>query len=119
MRVRLVRFGEIDVEGERFAHDIVIDGGRVRKRGKGPSKARREEFGHTPLTAAERIPWGPRGSRLVIGTGASGMLPVAKDVRTAAERHGVELVIGPTDDACRLLRDVPPDEVRAILHVTC
>jgi hypothetical protein len=35
MKARLVRFGEIEVEGERYTHDVVIDGGKVRKRKKG------------------------------------------------------------------------------------
>jgi hypothetical protein len=38
MKARLVKFGEIEVEGERYTHDVVIDGGKVRKRKKGPSK---------------------------------------------------------------------------------
>ena len=57
MKARLVRFGEIEVEGERYTHDVVIDGGKVRKRKKGPSKQFREKFGHTPLSAEEEIPW--------------------------------------------------------------
>src|SRR5262245_50459942 len=35
---RLVKFGEIEVEGKRYTHDVVIDGGKVRRRKKGPSK---------------------------------------------------------------------------------
>ena len=54
MRARLVKFGEIEVEGKRYTHDVVIDGGKVRKRKKGPSKEFREKFGHTPLSAGER-----------------------------------------------------------------
>jgi hypothetical protein len=119
MRLRLVRFGEIEVEGELLAHDVVIDGGRVERRRKGPSKARRSEFGHTPLTPAEQIPWGPRGSRLVIGTGASGLLPVTEELRAEADRRGIDLVVAPTEEACRILRDVPRAAVRAILHATC
>jgi len=115
----LLRFGEIEVEGERFAHDVIVDSGRVSKRRKGPSKARRDEFGHTPLTAAEPLPWGPRGSALVVGTGADGMLPIADDVEDEARRRGIEIVALPTRDACRLLRSRPAAEVRAVLHVTC
>src|SRR4029434_482646 len=73
MKARLVKFGEIEVQGERYTHDVVIDGGKVRKRKKGPSKQFREEFGHTPLSAAEEIPWGCK--RLLVGTGANGALP--------------------------------------------
>jgi hypothetical protein len=53
MKARLVKFGEIEVEGKRYTHDVVIDGGKVRKRKKGPSKQFREKFGHTPLSAGE------------------------------------------------------------------
>jgi hypothetical protein len=62
MKARLVKFGEIEVEGKRYTHDVVIDGGKVRKRKKGPSKQFREKFGHTPLSAGEEIPWEPSGS---------------------------------------------------------
>ncbi len=34
----------------RYTHDVVIDGGKVRKRKKGSSKQFREKFGHTPLS---------------------------------------------------------------------
>jgi len=30
MKARLVKFGEIEVEGKRYTHDVVIDGGKVR-----------------------------------------------------------------------------------------
>jgi hypothetical protein len=32
MKARLFKFGEIEVEGKRYTHDVVIDGGKVRKR---------------------------------------------------------------------------------------
>ena len=34
MKARLVKFGEIEVEGKRYTHDVVIDGDKVRKRKK-------------------------------------------------------------------------------------
>ena len=82
MKARLVKFGEIEVEGTRYAHDVVIDGGKVRKRKKGPSKEFREKFGHTPLSAGEEIPWG--GKRLLVGTGAHGALPIMDEVLAEA-----------------------------------
>ena len=54
MRARLVKFGEIEVEGKRYTHDVVIDGGKVRKRKKGPSKQFREKYGHTPLSVGKK-----------------------------------------------------------------
>ena len=117
MDTRLVAFGVIEVEGRRFEHDVVIDRGRVSKRRKGPSKAGRDEYGHTPLTAAETIPWG--GKRLIIGTGHDGQLPVTPDLHDQARRRGVKVIALPTAEACELLEDIEAEDVRAILHVTC
>ena len=116
MDARLVSFGLIEIDGRRYAHDVVIEGGRVRKRRKGPSKAHRGRYGHTPLSPDEAIPWSAR--RLIIGTGASGELPVMAEVLAEARRRGVEVVIRPTAEACELLR-VAADEDAAIIHVTC
>ena len=117
MDVEYPRFGEIVIAGVRFDHDVLVERGRVRRRKKGPSKAYRDRFGHTPLSADEEIPWSAR--RLVIGTGADGRLPVMQEVRDLAEARGVEVVELPTAEACRLLRSARPKEVNAILHVTC
>ena len=117
MKAKLVVFGEIQIEGERYARDVVIDGGRISRRRKGPSKALRDQFGHTPLSVAEVIPWG--GHRLVVGTGANGRLPIAADVYAEAERRGIGVAAMPTTDACRLLADMKSEDVYAVLHVTC
>ena len=117
MKVRLRGFGSIEVEGREYDHDIVIEGGRIRKRKKGPSKPYRGEFGHTPLSAEEELPWG--GTRLVIGTGVYGSLPIMPDVTEEARRRQVELTAVPTKDACRLIAELDQREVNAVLHVTC
>jgi hypothetical protein len=117
MDIRWIGFGEIEIEGRRYPHDVVIDRGRIAKRRKSPSKPYRDRYGHTPLSVDEAIPWG--GSGLIIGTGAQGMLPIMREVRDEAERRGIELTVVATENACRLLRDVEVGTVRAILHVTC
>ena len=117
MQARLLAFGLIEVEGQRYEHDVVIDRGHVQKRHKGPSKALRAEYGHTPLSAAESIPWGGKG--LIVGTGHDGELPVAPDLRDEARRRGVEVIAVPTAEACALLDGIDARDVRAILHVTC
>jgi hypothetical protein len=117
-RARLVSFGEIEVDGKSFDHDVVLIDRVVRKRKKGPSKAYRDLYGHTPLSADEEIPWS--AARLIVGTGASGQLPVMPEVFEEAHRRGVEIVALPTSEACRLLSESTSDEaVAAILHVTC
>ena len=90
MKARWIRFGEIEVEGVRYDHDIVIDKGKVAKRAKKASKPYRGEFGHTPLSADEPIPWG--GKRLIVGTGESGSLPIMPAVWDEARRRGIEIV---------------------------
>jgi hypothetical protein len=117
MNVRLLGFGVIEVDGLSYEHDIVIDGGAVRKRSKKPSKPYRAEFGHTPLSAHEQLPWG--GARLIIGTGAYGSLPIKPDVIEEADRRGVVIEAVPTEEACRLISDLDRQDVHAVLHVTC
>ncbi len=117
MKAELVAFGELKIEGERYHRDVVIEGGRIRKRDKGPSKALQIRSRHTPLTAAEQIPWG--GKRLIVGTGAKGQLPIAPELLAEAKRRGIAIEALPTSEACRLLADLDSDDVYAILHVTC
>jgi hypothetical protein len=94
---------------------VVIDRGEIRKRKKRPSRKFRADFGHTPLSIEEDIPW--RCHRLVIGTG-TGALPVMEQVKQEAQRRKIELVIVPTAGAIELLKQQPAD-TNAILHVTC
>src|SRR5216117_693556 len=108
-------FGSIQIDGSTYEHDVVIDCGEISKRKKKPSKRFREEFGHTPLSVEEEIPW--KCQRLVIGTGAYGRLPVMEEVKREAERRKIALLIAPTSKAIQLIEKDPA--ANAILHVTC
>jgi hypothetical protein len=116
MRFGSYSFGSIEVDGATYDHDLVVDRGEIRKRKKGPSKALQSSYGHTPLSAAEDIPWECR--RLVIGSGAGGSLPVMPEVTEEAERRGVHLVVLPTAEAVEALNEDQAD-TNAILHLTC
>ena len=116
MEFRRYVFGSIEIDGVTYEHDVVIEGGRIRKRKKGPLEGAPRKIRAQPLTAAEDIPWPCR--RLVLGSGASGSLPVADDVITEAERRGVELIVMPTVEAIEQLRRSGAD-TNAVLHVTC
>lgn len=107
-------FGSITIDGTRYDHDVVIESGRIRKRKKGPSKALKAEYGHTPLSAKEEIPLTNR--RLIIGTGAYGKLPVLDDVYEEARNRGVAVETMPTDEAAGHLHEPDTD---FILHLTC
>jgi hypothetical protein len=114
---RLISFGLIEIDGRRFDRDVVLEAGTVRLRKKKPSKAYRDRYGHTPLSADEEIPWS--APRLIVGTGAGGQLPIMPELYREARRRGVEIVAVPTEEACRLLSEVGPREAAAVIHVTC
>ena len=116
MRIEGYSFGSIRIDGVSYENDVVIDRGEVSKRKKKASKPFRGEFGHTPLSAAENIPW--ECERLVVGTGEHGALPVMDEVKREAKRRKVELVLLPTPKAIELLNSSPA-QTNAILHLTC
>ncbi len=116
MRFDAFTFGSLRVDGVTYEKDLVIDHGRIRKRRKKASKQFRDAYGHTPLSLAEEIPWDCR--RLVVGTGATGALPVMPEVLEEAARRRVELVAVPTPEALRLLARAPKG-TNAVLHLTC
>lgn len=116
MRFSHFKFGSLRIDGVTYEHDVVIDRGKVRKRKKKQSKPFRGDYGHTPLSTAEDIPWQCR--RLVVGTGANGGLPIMEDVEREARARNVALVIVPTDKAIEELSS-EDNETNAILHVTC
>ena len=110
------QFGSIKIDGVSYKHDVVIDRGKIRKRRTKPSKKFREEFGHTPVSVEEEIPW--KCQRLVVGTGRYGSLPVMDEVKLEARRRKVDLLILPTEEAIETLAK-QPKRTNAILHVTC
>jgi hypothetical protein len=57
MRFDKFSFGSIQIDGSTYKHDVVVDRGEVSERKKKPSKKFRHEFGHTPLSVEEKIPW--------------------------------------------------------------
>lgn len=117
MHIEYPAFGTIVIDGETYDHDVVIADGNVRARDKGPSKPLKGRHGHTPLSTNEDIPWS--ASKLVIGSGYSGRLPVLAEVEVEARKHNVELEVMPTADAVELLNTEDGSRINAILHVTC
>jgi hypothetical protein len=116
VRIDQFSFGTIRIEGETYEKDVVIDRGEVRPRKKKASKRFRGEFGHTPLSLEEKIPW--QCEHLVIGTGAQGALPVMPAVFEEGKRRGVEVTVVRTAKAIELLRGADRG-INAVLHITC
>jgi hypothetical protein len=93
----------------------VIDRGHIGKRKKETvQKVTRRLWTHSS-SIEEDIPWKCR--RLVIDTG-TGAMPVMQEVKREAHRRKIRLAISPTTEAINALQE-NPDEIDAILHVTC
>jgi hypothetical protein len=114
MMVNELSFGTINIDGESYSKDLIIDNGAIKKRDKESSKKYSEKYGHTPLSTDENIPWNCR--RLIVGTGQSSALPVMEEVRDLAAQKGVELRMMSTPDAVKHLND---PFTNFILHLTC
>ena len=114
MTVNEYRFGHVTIDGTHYDTDLVVEQGTIRRRDKKPSKPWKRQFGHTPLSAAEEIPWS--AARLVVGTGAQGMLPIMDEVKQEAARRGVTLEGMPTEEALRYVNEAITN---LILHLTC
>jgi hypothetical protein len=54
----------------------------------------------------------------VVGSGATGALPVVDEIAEEAARRGVQLIVLPTSEAIEELERAQTD-TNAILHVTC
>lgn len=114
MHVDHLKFGSIQIDGQVFSEDIVIDRGNITNREKFASRKYKSSYGHTPLSAAENIPWNCK--QLVIGTGMYGSLPVMEEVKQAAKEKGVRLLIKETPEAVKYLNEA---DTNFVLHLTC
>lgn len=116
MKAELVSFGVLEIDNKQYRFDVVIDNGAIGQRDKTASRKRQREFGHTPLTPEENIPW--NCTTLLIGSGAYGRLPITDDFHSEAKKRGVTLIIDLTKEICKKLAADPP-HTNAILHCTC
>lgn len=117
MKTKFTGFGRIEIDGTTYTEDVIIQEGRVAPREKAPSRTLKGEYGHTPLSEREPIPWDC--AKLIVGTGAQGRLPITEAVQREAQQRRVELVAVPTAEACTLLNSADLDRTNAILHLTC
>ncbi len=114
MKVESFSFGSVKIDGILYEKDIIIDNNKISKREKSLSKRYRNEYGHTPLSVKENIPW--KCKTLIIGTGHDGSLPVMDKVKEKAEELGVKLMLMRTSDAVNHLND---RSTNFVLHLTC
>jgi hypothetical protein len=114
MRVDEYEFGRIVIDGKQYESDLVVSGGTIKRRRKRGSKKLKLQYGHTPLSEHEELPWDC--DKLVVGTGFYGGLPITDGVRDEARRRGVALLEMPTTQALQHLNDA---KTCLVLHLTC
>jgi len=110
-------FGQIEIDGNIYKEDLVINKGKIQRRNKEVSEPLKEEYGHTPLTLAENIPWDCQ--TLIVATGEGNALPIADEVRIRAGALGVKIKEMRTPDAILVLNMVNLEDTNAIIHLTC
>ena len=121
-------FGYIVINGRRYDHDVVIyPSGRVEKRRKELSSAKRGVYGHTPLSGEELGYYlSAAGSIdcLAIGTGQYGALPLDDEAERIIEELRNRRVSVVTDKTPVIVERC--DEILGrcknplvIVHVTC
>ena len=106
-------FGRIVVDGKEYTSDVIIypdnvDGNWWRKEGHRLQVVDIEK-------AIQEKP-----EILIVGTGASGLMEVPKDVENYITSKGIKLVVDTTKNACDAYNRLSPSgKTIAALHLTC
>lgn len=113
MKIEHYEFGKIVIEGREYRSDVIISESGVM------DNWRRKDGHRIKVEDVSRI-LDRKPDILVIGTGSSGMMEVPLETRDFIESKGIEVVVGETDNACRLYNELSKRKtVIAALHLTC
>ncbi len=111
-------FGSITVEGEEYAHDILIGlDGRVRKRKKKLSKELYGTSHIVSLPEAEYV-YEKGAERLLIGSGQIGLVELSDEAAGFFRQKGVQVEIQPTPAAAEAWNELR-GKVIGLFHITC
>lgn len=112
-------FGSITIEGQRFAHDVIIRlSGRVKKRKKRLSK---EVYGtsHVVSLAEAKYVYDKGTTRLIVGTGQQGNVVLSEEAADYFTRKHCDVRLLPTPEAIRAWNAADHGAVIGLFHVTC
>lgn len=113
MPINSYEFGEINIDGKTYHHDVVVYKDKV------DDSWRRVEGHKLSLGDIAEI-LDKRPEILIIGTGAEGIMKVPADVIAAIEQKGIKVIVKRTGDACREYNELlEAGNVIAALHLTC
>jgi hypothetical protein len=106
-------FGRIVIDGTTFMSDVIIFPGSV------DDNWWRKDGHVLHIEDVESIVK-EKPEVLIVGTGKYGVMTVPSQTREWIKSHGIELIIEPTDHACKVYNEVSKaKKVVAALHLTC
>jgi hypothetical protein len=117
MEARLVKFGQIEVEGKRYTYDVVIDGGKCGNGRKDLPSNSVKSSATRRFRPGKKFPGEASGSlsgpcpRGASGNGRSSSKGETARYRSHCGTH--------TSEVCQLLEEVKKGQAYAILHCTC
>lgn len=113
MNIDSYKFGEIIINGRRFTSDVIIFPEKVKE-----GWWRIEGHKIHPEDLEEALAEQPEV--LILGTGYYGLVQVPPEIWDLAKKRGVELIVEPTEEACRIYNELSGErKVVAALHLTC
>ncbi len=112
VRIEHYDFGTIIIDGKCYTNDLKILRGRII-----PNWWRRE--GHVLNVEDVEDILEARPRVLVVGTGFSGLMSVAHNLREELEHRGIKLIAMPTRNACEEFNSLAGEDVAFAAHLTC
>ena len=111
-------FGWIEIDGERYEHDVLIrlDGG-IKKRKKKLSK-RVYGTSHTISLDEAKHVYEDGATTLIVGSGQHDMVRLSEEAAKYFQRRDVEVRQFPTPEAISAWNDAPKKSI-GLFHVTC
>jgi len=110
MRIEKYSFGSITINGKTYSNDVIIFPDRVK------INWRRREGHKINIEDLEEI-IKEKPKKLIIGTGAYGMVAVPAEVKEKLRERGIKFEILKTEEACHLFNK--EKGAVAALHLTC
>jgi len=106
-------FGRFVIDGEEYHSNVVLIGDKVEKARYLPN----HELSLNDFDALVEF----KPDYLIIGTGASGVMPVPSEISKFIEDKGIKLIVEKTGDACKKYNSLikKGKKVAAFLHNTC
>ena len=109
MKIEKYSFGKILIDGIEYKKDILVFPFLIKEwRRKKAHLVQANDLG-------EAFSYKPK--KLIIGTGAFGVMKVDDKVKGKCQELGIKLIIEKTKDACKLNKNTK--EVILALHLTC